>query len=97
MRGVLLMARKSKKEVKVVEKKNPAVFTEQELISYRKTLIQELTWQSKGQISKEDIVELAESVLNKDEKTTLKLRNKGVLQMTRVLIQKHLKKEKQAC
>ena len=91
------MARKSKKEVKVVEKKNPAVFTEQELISYRKTLIQELTWQSKGQISKEDIVELAESVLNKDEKTTLKLRNKGVLQMTRVLIQNHLEKEKQAC
>lgn len=91
------MARKSKKEVKIVEKKNPAVFTEQELTSYRKTLIQELTWQSKGQISKEDIVELAESVLNKDKKTTLKLRNKGVLQMTRVLIQNHLEKEKQAC
>nr|WP_040109707.1 hypothetical protein [Jeotgalibacillus malaysiensis] len=93
------MARKSKakKESVVVVKKNPAIFTEDELISYRKTLIQELTWQSKGQISEKDIEELAESVLNKDEKTTLKLRNKGVLQMTRVLIQKHLEKEKQAC
>lgn len=94
-----MMARKSKakKESVVVVKKNPAVFTEEELILYRKTLIQELTWQSKGRISEKDIEELAESVLNKDEKTTLKLRNKGVLQMTRVLIQNHLEKEQPAC
>lgn len=91
------MARKSKKVVQTVEKKNPAIFTEQELISYRKTLVQELTWQSKGKISTEEIEVLADSVLNKDEKTTLWVRNKGVLQVTRVLIQNHLKEVQPAC
>lgn len=74
------MARAKKaKAVEVAVKKNPAIFTPEEAMSYRKTLIQELQWKSKGAISNEEIEALADGVINKDEETTLWLRKKGML------------------
>lgn len=74
---------------KEVIQKNPAIFTEDETVSYRKSLIQELTWQGKSFLSEVEIIEMAESVLNRNEKTTLWLRKNGVLQMSRLLLQRH--------
>lgn len=84
------MARAKKAITKqVVIQKNPAIFTEDETVSYRKSLIQELTWQGKSFLSEVEIIEMAESVLNRNEKTTLWLRKNGVLQMSRLLLQRH--------
>lgn len=84
------MARAKKtttKEVKI--ERNPAVFTEAEVFSYRRSLIEELQWKSKGSLSAEEIEQLADSVINKDEETTLLLRQKGVLRMSTYLIENH--------
>lgn len=80
------MARAKKVAKAEVKVKNPAVFTEVEAASYRKTLIQELEWKSKGTLSIKRIEELADSVINKNEETTLLLRRKGVLFMTGELL-----------
>ena len=80
--------RATNKKVKI--QRNPAVFTETEVISIRRTLIEELHWSSKGRLSQQEIEQLADSVINKDEETTLLLRNKGALRMSSYLIQKHI-------
>lgn len=90
---MLIVARKTKATKVEVVKKNPGVFSENEVITYRKTLVEELVRQSKGNISDDVIKELADSVLNKDERKTLWLRNKGVLQVVPVLIRDYLKEE----
>lgn len=84
------MARAKKtatKEVKI--ERNPAVFTEVEVFSYRRSLIEELQWKSKGNLSAQEIEQLADSVINKDEETTLLLRKKGVLRMSTYLIENY--------
>jgi hypothetical protein len=82
------MARAKKaitKEVKI--ERNPAVFTEDEVFLYRRSLIEELQWKSKGSLSPQEIEQLADSVINKDEETTLLLRKKGILRMSTYLIE----------
>lgn len=87
------MARKTKATKVEVVKKNPGIFTENEVTTYRTTLIEELVRQSKGNVPDNVIEKLADSVLNKDEKTTLWLRRKGVLQVTSILIRDYMKEE----
>ena len=45
--------RATNKKVKI--QRNPAVFTETEVISIRRTLIEELHWSSKGRLSQHEI------------------------------------------
>lgn len=83
------MARAKKAKAVEVVKKNPAVFTEEESASYRKTLIQEIQWRAKGSLTPEDIEALADSVFQNDEKTTLWMRQKGMLFVSNYLIGLH--------
>lgn len=82
-----MMAR-TKKVVKkeVVKKQNPAIFTDEEAVTFKKSLIDELTWQLKKEATAEEIEEMANSVIGKNEETTLWLRRNGVWQMTKKLI-----------
>lgn len=91
MRGVLPMARAKKaKTVEVAIKKNMAIFTPEEASSYRKTLIQEIEWKAKGTLTIQEIEEMADGVINKDEQTTLWLRKKGMLFVSSFLLNERL-------
>lgn len=80
------MARAKKAKTVEVIKKNPGVFTEDEATSYRKTLIQELEGKTKGSVSRDEIHALADSVIGKNEETTLWLRKKGMLFVSTYLL-----------
>lgn len=84
------MARAKKATKKVKVERNPGVFTESEVISMRRTLIEELHWLSKGRLTQQEVEQLADSVINKDEETTLLLRNKGALRMSSYLIHNYM-------
>ena len=88
------MARTKKvKEKETVVKKNPAIFTEVEALSYRKTLIQEIQWKAKGSLPLAEIESLADSVINKDEETTLWMRSKGMLHVSTFLLNQRNQQE----
>lgn len=89
------MARAKKAKVVEVVKKNPGIFTEEELASYRKTLIEEIHWRAKGSLTSEDIEALADSVFQNDEKTTLWMRRKGMLFVSNYLIGLHSQRSEQ--
>lgn len=87
------MARAKKAKAVEVVKKNPGVFTEEESASYRKTLIQEITWRAKGSLSPEVIETMADSVFQNDEETTLWMRHKGMLFVSSYLITQRSEQE----
>lgn len=90
------MARKKKAQTpEVVVKRNPGVFTETEQAVYRKSLVEELTWRAKGTVPHPELEQLADSVIGKDEETTLWLRQKGVLFASEVLLAKHQLKQEE--